>query len=236
MGWRGLTELGRDLLRIIFPEVCEVCGRSLVKGERVMCLHCDVSLPRTRVHTDDFNVIHKRLAGSTPIDRAAGMFYYYRESEYARLIHVAKYESRPVVARRLAEAYARELMPDRFFDGIEVILPVPLHSSKLISRGYNQSEEIAMGLSAVTGIVVGDNLVARRSHSTQTKKNSYSRWVNAQGVYDVDCGDDLEGKHVLVVDDVITTGATLLACCEAIHRVAPTARISVLSLAVTHLR
>ena len=236
MGWRVLTEWGRDLLRIIFPEVCEVCGRSLVKGEQVMCLHCDVSLPRTRVHADDFNVIHQRLAGSTPIDRAAGMFYYYRESEYARLIHVAKYGSRPVVARRLAEAYARELMPDRFFDGIDVILPVPLHRSKLISRGYNQSQEIAIGLSAVTGIAVGDNLVARRSHSTQTKKNSYSRWVNAQGVYDVDCGDELEGKHVLVVDDVITTGATLLACCEAIHRVAPTARISVLSLAVTHLR
>ena len=236
MGRRRLMEWGRDLLRIIFPKVCEVCGRSLVKGERVMCLHCDISLPRTRVHTDDFNAIHKRLAGSTPIDRAAGMFYYYRESDYARLIHVAKYNSRPIVARQLAETYARELLPDGFFDGIDVILPVPLHSIKLISRGYNQSEEIAKGLSAVTGIMVGDNLVARRGHSTQTKKNSYSRWVNAQGIYDVVNGDEFEGKHVLVVDDVITTGATLLACCEAIHRVAPTARISVLSLAVTHLR
>ena len=236
MGWRQLIEWGRDLLRIIFPEVCEVCGRSLVKGEKVMCLHCDVSMPRTLVHNDEFNVIHRRLAGSTPIDRAAGMFYYYRESEYARLIHVAKYNSRPIVARQLAEMYACELKPDGFFDGIDVILPVPLHKLKLIRRGYNQSEEIAQGLSAVTGILVGDNLVALRGHSTQTKKNSYSRWVNAQGVYAVERGDEFEGKHVLVVDDVITTGATLLACCEAIHRVAPTARISVLSLAVTHLR
>lgn len=236
MGWRQLIEWGRDLLRIIFPEVCEVCGRSLVKGEKVMCLHCDVSMPRTLVHNDEFNVIHRRLAGSTPIDRAAGMFYYYRESEYARLIHVAKYNSRPIVARQLAEMYACELKPDGFFDGIDVILPVPLHKLKLIRRGYNQSEEIAQGLSAVTGIMVGDNLVALRGHSTQTKKNSYSRWVNAQGVYAVERGDEFEGKHVLVVDDVITTGATLLACCEAIHRVAPTARISVLSLAVTHLR
>ena len=236
MGWRQLIEWGRDLLRIIFPEVCEVCGRSLVKGEKVMCLHCDVSMPRTLVHNDEFNVIHRRLAGLTPIDRAAGMFYYYRESEYARLIHVAKYNSRPIVARQLAEMYACELKPDGFFDGIDVILPVPLHKLKLIRRGYNQSEEIAQGLSAVTGIMVGDNLVALRGHSTQTKKNSYSRWVNAQGVYAVERGDEFEGKHVLVVDDVITTGATLLACCEAIHRVAPTARISVLSLAVTHLR
>lgn len=235
MDLRGLKEWGRDLLRIIYPEVCEVCGRSLVRGEQVLCMHCDMSLPRTLVHNEEFNVIHQRLAGSTPIEKAAGMFYYYRESDYAKLIHVAKYNNRPVVARKLAERYAMELSKDGFFDDIDLILPVPLHSLKYLKRGYNQSYEIARGVSQVTRIPIGDNLVARRGHATQTKKNSYSRWVNAQGIYDVEDGDELENQHILIVDDVITTGATLLACCEAVHRRVPSAGLSVLSLAVTHL-
>lgn len=235
MDLRRLKEWGQDLLRIVYPDVCEVCGCSLVRGERVLCLHCEMEMPRTNVHKEEFNVIHQRLAGSTPIERAAGMFYYYRESDYARLIHVAKYNDRPIVARCLAEKFANELQADGFFDDIDIILPVPLHRSKLIARGYNQSAEIACGISSVTGIEVGDNLVALRGHSTQTKKNGYSRWVNAQGIYDVVDGEEIDGLHVLVVDDVITTGATLLACCDAIHKAAPKARISVLSLAVTHM-
>lgn len=230
-----LNGWGADLLRMIYPEVCEVCGTSLARGEDVMCLHCLLGLPRTLVHDDTFNIIHKRLAGSVPIERAAGYFYYYRESGYARLILNAKYRNRPLIDRRLAARYAREIESSGFFDGIDMILPVPMHRFKKIRRGYNQSDYIARGLNDVTGITIGKNLVARRGHATQTRKNSYARWLNAQDIYEVRDAAGLEGKHVLVVDDVITTGATMLACCKALRDAAPTVTISVLSLAVTHL-
>ena len=236
MGFGGLKGWFSDLLRIVFPDVCEVCGSSLVREEEVICLKCDMNMPRTRVHNDSFNIIHERLAGKTPIERAAGYFYYYRESDYAAIIHNAKYNGRPIIARKLAMRFARELMADNFFDGIDVVLYVPMFFLKKIKRGYNQSEYIAQGISRATNIPVGHNLISKRSHSSQTKKNSYSRWLNAQGVYDVINSDELENKHVLIVDDVVTTGATLLACCDVVHNAVPSATISVLSLAVTRLR
>lgn len=236
MGFGGLKGWFSDLLRIVFPDVCEVCGSSLVRGEEVICLKCDMNMPRTRVHNDSFNIIHERLAGKTPIERAAGYFYYYRESDYAAIIHNAKYNGRPIIARKLAMRFARELMADNFFDGIDIILYVPMFFLKKIKRGYNQSEYIAQGISQATNIPIGHNLISKRSHSSQTKKNSYSRWLNAQGVYDVINSDELENKHVLIVDDVVTTGATLLACCDVVHNAVPSATISVLSLAVTRLR
>ncbi len=224
------------ILDVIYPDVCEVCGVSLTRGEETMCLHCLMKLPRTQIHREDFNLLHKRLAGNVPIERAGGYFYYYRESDYAQLIHRAKYCGRPVIAERLGARYAREIVADGFFDGIDMIIPVPLHRFKLISRGYNQSDAVARGISRVTGLPVGNNLVAGRGHSSQTRKNSYERWLNAQDVYAVSRHEELAGKHLLIVDDVVTTGATILACCEALHRAAPSARISVLALGITHLR
>lgn len=232
----GLTAWFRDLLGVIYPDVCEVCGESLIRGEETVCLHCLMKLPRTQIHQEEFNLLHQRLAGNVPIERAAGYFYYYRESDYAALIHRAKYRGRPVIAERLGARYAREIVGDGFFDGIDMIIPVPLHRFKMIRRGYNQSEAIAQGVSRVTGLPIGDNLVAVKGHSSQTRKNSYDRWLNAQDIYTVIRHEELNGKHLLIVDDVVTTGATLLACCEAVHKVQPSARISVLALGITHLR
>ena len=89
MAFSGLKEWGEDALRVVFPLVCEVCGRALTRGERVMCLHCNAELPRTKLHLDNFNTIHQRIAGKAPIERAAGYFYYYRDSDYARMIQRA---------------------------------------------------------------------------------------------------------------------------------------------------
>lgn len=235
MGIGRLKAVIEDVLSIIYPHVCEVCGVSLAKGEDTLCLHCLMQLPRTRLHTENFSVIHERLAGSTPINLTAGYFYYYKDSLYASLIHTAKYRNRPIVAEAIARKFAKELQKDGFFQDVDVIIPVPLHISKLIKRGYNQSEAVARGLSVETGIGVSANLVAKRGHSTQTRKGSFQRWLNIQDVYTVKQPELLDNKHVLIVDDVITTGATLLACCNELHRQVPTARISVLTLAVTHL-
>lgn len=223
-------------VNFIWPDLCEVCGCTLVRGEKVICLGCRLKLPRTMLHNEHFGPIHHHLAGKVPIERAAGYFYYYRTSPFTRLIYAAKYHHRPKVARYLAAEYAREIISDGFFDDMDIIMPVPLHRFKQWKRGYNQSRYIALGLADVTGLPIGSNLVATRQHSTQTRKGAYLRWLNSQGIYSATRPEQLHGKHILVVDDVLTTGSTLLACCEAIHRVAPTARISVLTLAVAHLQ
>lgn len=235
-----MTESLLALLRagcdIAYPRVCSVCHRSLAMGEEVMCLHCLDRLPRTNCHRSSFNSIHKRLAGHVLVERAAAWFHYYRDNEFAAVIHDAKYHGMPGVGRDAARIYAAEIESDGFFDGIDVIVPVPMHHTKLLARGYNQAYKIARGLSDVTGIEVSENLTARRGHDTQTRKNAWQRLVNARDIYDVEEPAQLAGKHVLVVDDVITTGATMLACLEAIHAAAPTARTSVLALAATGLR
>ncbi|MBQ2839571.1 MAG: ComF family protein [Muribaculaceae bacterium] len=236
MDLKWLKEWGDDALRVIFPKVCEVCGRSLTRGEELLCMHCYLDMPRTRLHQEQFNVIHQRLAGKAPIDRATGYFYYYRDSDYARLIQNAKYKNRPIIIEQLARMYVKELKSDKFFDDIDVIVPVPMHWFKKLRRGYNQSEILANALSDATGIKVCKSLVAKRGHKTQTRKGHFERWLNTKDLYDVKDASQLKGKHVLVVDDVITTGATILACCEAIHSQSPSTRISVLTLSVTHLQ
>lgn len=235
MGRGGLTRWGHNLLDTIFPRVCEVCGVTLVEGEEILCLQCLLDLPRTSLHRENFNAIHERLAGRAPIERAGALFYYYRGNPYTRLIHKAKYNNLPAIGRRLGALYAAEITDDGFFEGIDMILPVPLHWMKQIIRGYNQSREIALGIAGEAYLPVGDNLTARKGHPTQTRKNSFDRWINARDIYRVARGSELDGKHLLVVDDVITTGATLLACCQAIKKAAPTAKISVAALSLTHL-
>lgn len=224
-----------DILAVIYPDICAVCGTTLVAGERVICLGCLAAMPRTAIHLSDFNSIHARLAGPAKVDRTAAYFHYERSSPYAALIHKAKYRGMPRVAATLAGYFTRELLPSGFFDGIDIIEPVPLHILRLITRGYNQSEIIAGAISEITGIAVGRHLAARY-HRSQTRLDAEERAKAARSTFHF-AGNpaDLDGRHILVVDDVVTTGATLAACCEAIRSAAPSARISVLTLAATRL-
>lgn len=229
MGWLY------DLSRFLFPATCEVCGRPLVEGERVMCLDCHMKMPRVNAHLDDAHPLARRLAAAARIKRLASMFVYVRDTSYARVIQRSKYNSRPEIDRQLAAMFAAELKQHGFFNGIDVILPVPMHITKKLRRGYNQAEEIARGVEEITGIAVSDNLVASRPHDTQTRKSAVDRLRNAADIYSVVYPGELEGKHVLVVDDVITTGATVIACSDALRAAVPTVTVSVLTLAATRL-
>lgn len=231
-----LSQWTSDFLRMIYPECCEVCGCALVHGEEAICTGCDMAMPRCNIHTQPFNTIHQRIAGHTPIDKAAGYFYYHRGTPYTRPILAAKYKGRPKTGRILAKKFATELSEDNFFNDIDLIIPVPLHRTKRLKRGYNQAEHIARGLSDVTGISIGNNLVSLKAHSTQTRKNAYERWKNSLDIYSVINPDELRGKHILIVDDIITTGSTMAACCKAIYNMSTPAKISVLSLGVTDLQ
>lgn len=239
MDMRNIKDLfglwSEAFVNLIFPNVCTVCHRTLVRGEKIMCLECRMGLPRTNLHLTQPNTIHERLFSiGHPIYRAASLFHYYRQNQYSRLILDTKYHGRPVVGRTLAAEHAKELMASGFFDDIDAVVPVPLHYFKRMRRGYNQAEIIASAISDKTGIPVYDALSAR-FHFSQTRKNAHERLANARGVYTVRDSQIIDGRHILLVDDVITTGATLLSCMEAIYLKCPSTRISVYSLAITQL-
>lgn len=220
---------------IAFPRVCAMCGRTLTVGEDVLCLHCRSTLPVTDMHLTSPNALEERLLGSVPLERAVAYCHYDRGAPYARLVQYAKYNSRPAVLRWLAQRYAVTLQATGFFDDIDVIMPVPMHYFKKMRRGYNQAEWVARGVGDVTGLPVVSNLVAVRGHDTQTHRSSYARWENAQSLFRVERPGEIDGKHVLLVDDVITTGATILACGACVHQSSPTARLSAFAVASARL-
>lgn len=221
----------------IAPRRCVVCGAALTQGEQVMCLKCDLDAPRTMLHRDpDFNEIHKRLGRTAiPINKAMSWLYYYSSSPYADIVRRSKYSDRPALARNAARLYAAELQASGVLADIDVLLPVPMHWLKRMRRGYNQAEEVARGLGAVAGIPVGDNLVARRGHSTQTHLSQHDRAANLSGRFSVVAPDELAGLNVMVVDDIITTGATMIEAARALASTA-VASLSLLSLGLAHLR
>lgn len=229
-----LAEWFSDLGRILFPRTCEICGRTLVRGEKLMCLDCRIGFPYTGFHSKRENQLTLRLVSRlAPIKTAVAMFHYDKDSNYSKLIQRAKYSGRPEIDRQLASEYADQLLRIGFFNDIDLIVPVPMAPRKLIRRGYNQALEIADAIGNPTGIEVGEYLTAK-PHSTQTRKHADERQRNVKEIYSaIPEAVELGNCHILVVDDVITTGATILACCTALHKAAPTAKISILSLAAT---
>ena len=231
----GLKTWLADLTASMFPRLCEVCGRPLTRGEEIICLECLAEMPRCRFHRLPFNRLHEKLADpNLLIDRAAALFYYTRGNAWARLLQKGKYDNQPQIFSYLGRLLAREIRPDGFFDGIDLIVPVPLHPSKLRRRGYNQSLVLAQAVSEVTGIPIAEPLEAYR-HETQTRRSAVNRWLNAKDVYTCPDGSALAGRHLLVVDDIVTTGATVRACCRALLGAEPTVRLSVLSVGVTSI-
>ncbi len=229
-----LLEAGNDLTDLLFPRLCAVCGTSLLHGEKIMCLGCRISLPVTNQYRRQPNNIHDRLISlHTPVRKASSYFYYNRENPYAKLIHDTKYHGRPHIGRTLAAEHAKELLAAGFFDGIDALQPIPIHFIKRIKRKYNQSEEIAKGVSEVTGLPIIDCLRAATYHSTQTRKNAEERQKNASGAFRVTNPSGLQGKHILLIDDVITTGSTMTEAMETIMRANNSVELSVLSLALT---
>jgi ComF family protein len=223
-------------INILVPPVCQVCGCTLAQSEEFICVECLARIPRTSLHLSDFNSIHQRVAGNHYINSATGWFYYYHESPYSRLIRSAKYDDMPALARFLGRAYARELADTDVLSDVDVLLPVPIHWRKRLQRGYNQTEEIARGISDITNIPIGDNLSALRSHSTQTARTGFERHFNVMNNYIAHHGNELDGLSITLVDDVITTGSTMLDCINAVCKISTPRKINILSIGVTHLR
>jgi len=227
-----LYDLWDDVVSLLFPRLCYACGNHLLRNERLICTECYILIPRTNYHVRDDNPVARLFWGRCRIERASAFSFYNKDSRIRKLIHNLKYKGIKEIGHELGMIYGRSLAGTDFLKEIDLIIPVPLHHSKKRIRGFNQSETIAEGLSEVTGVPVGIGILERTGKSaTQTRKSRYDRWVNVEGIFSVVDIWRLEGRHVLLVDDVITTGSTLESCVVELLKV-DKVKVSVAALAV----
>lgn len=200
-------------------------------GEEVLCVRCQADLPRVRTVSFEENDIARIFWGLVPIEKGISFFHYTPHSPHSRILFELKYHNHPEVGKTMGRMMAEELKATNFFNGIDLIVPIPLSRKKERQRGYNQSDWIAWGISEATGIPTDTTSVVRtKSNPSQTTLDHRQRRENVRDIFTVRHPESLEGRHILLVDDVITTGATMLSCAETIAR-ACRVRFSVLSLA-----
>ena len=223
----------RKFVDLCFPPACVMCGEKLPKGARFVCDSCCHDLPRTNLHLQPKNRLVELFSGLLPIERATGFIYYSRGSESRSIMLNLKYYHTPEIGVYMGRLMASEISDgSNFFDGIDAIVPIPLARRRMRQRGYNQVEALARGVSSVTGIPVLRDVVVRTiDNPSQTTVVTAERVENVKGIFSVSRPEQLQGKHILLMDDVVTTGSTLKACGEVIATV-DGVKISVLTLAM----
>lgn len=205
-----------DFISLIYPRVCAGCQQPLVRGEQTVCMACHHEIAWTDFHKQETNLLRTRFFGRLPLEFAGAIAYFSKGGIIQALLHQLKYEGREDVGEYLGNLYARRLI-DEYTPFWDLILPVPLHPTKQRQRGYNQSASFARGLATSMEIEMDPQLLARvRNTESQTKKQKEDRWENVMGTFTVNDPLQIEGKHVLLVDDVVTTGATLESCGQTI--------------------
>ena len=202
-----------SIIGLLYPSVCAACGNSLFKWENVVCTRCRNLLPKTGYELNEDNPLARMFYGKVRLKAVTARFFFSKEGKVQHLIHELKYKGNGEAGVFLGQELGKSIKEAPLFKGIDYLIPVPLHPKRERKRGYNQSMMIAQGISEVTGIPVGDTFLVRSVNTaTQTRKSKEERWQNVKDIFDVKHPERLEGKYVLLIDDVLTTGATLEAC------------------------
>jgi ComF family protein len=219
------------LERLVFPELCAACSNSLFNNEQAICNRCIRSLPLSYYHTDAANPVIKTFWGRIPLQYASSQYIFRKGTAIQDLLHAIKYGNREDAAITAGKLIALDAMNYEWFQEIDLLIPVPLHPAKEKKRGYNQSEALCKGISIVSQkMLLTNQLIRTENTATQTKKGRFQRWENVEYVFKVAQPPLLENKHVLLIDDVITTGATIEGCGYVLLQV-DGLKLSVLSLA-----
>lgn len=211
--WKDIKSHFSDLLYLAYPDLCLICGTSLINDEPIICYDCLYKLPLTAFQSYSENPAAERFYGKIKFSYATAAFHYQKGSVIQIILEALKYKGESKVGDFLGSYSGQKLMGKGFFDSIDLIVPVPLHQMKLKSRGFNQSEIIAKGLSKACNIEVDcKTLLRKNDNKTQTTRNIYDRWKNVSSIFTVENKEVFMNKHILLVDDVLTSGSTLEAC------------------------
>ena len=223
----------KDLLSLIYPQVCVTCPEDLYEGEQFICSGCRYHLPRTGYHHLADNPVARHFWGRIPVNAATSCFYFNKGLKVQELIHQVKYRGKKDLGVYLGNMFGSEIKGSPFTEKADIILPVPLHEQKQKKRGFNQSFLIAQGMAEALSINFSDQYLKRKNATeTQTRKSRMKRWDNVSDKFEVNNSAELEGKKIILVDDVVTTGATLEACAQTLVHI-PGVSVNIAVLACT---
>jgi ComF family protein len=220
-----------DFISLLFPELCPACGESLVATETLVCTDCRYNLPYTNFHLQPDNIVARQFWGKINIQGAYSLYYFAKGGKVQNLMHHFKYRGMYRIGNLLGKMAGKQLIQNDVFNTVDLIIPVPLHKSRLKQRGYNQSTCFAEGLaSKLDATVHENNLVRVKATDTQTHRSRFSRFENMQEVFAVKNPEKLINKHILLVDDIVTTGSTLEACGQKLLEI-PGLKLSIATIA-----
>lgn len=222
----------KALINLFFPTVCSGCSSFLLSNENVICTVCRHEIPLTNHHLNPENEAYKKFYGRIPVIHTSALFYFHKKGIVQELIHNLKYKGHEEIGSILGTWYAEDLKKMEFVLSVDEIIPVPLHPKKLKERGYNQVTAFGKALSSTLNLDYNDSVLIRKVYSkTQSKKNLLGRTEGIETIFDVSFSEKDHHKHFLLIDDVITTGATLEACSRALLKI-PGAKISIVCMAM----
>ena len=209
-----------SILNLFFPRVCAACGEPLLKDEETVCLKCRYLLPKTGYELNPDNPLAQAFYGRVKLHAVTACYFFTKTGKVQHLIHQLKYKDNTGAGLFLGQQLGESIKDAPLFQGIDYLIPIPLHPKRERKRGYNQSLLIAQGIHEVTGIAIGDKYLVRAVYNeTQTRKSAEERYKNVKGIFELRNGEELKGKHVLLIDDVLTTGATLESCAHQLENI-----------------
>ena len=208
----SFKEIQNSILHVLFPHVCAGCGSDIINEESTLCMRCLAELPETNFHLHANNPVEKIFWGRLPLVSATAQYYFSKETRMQHLMHQFKYKGNKALGKQLGYLMGNDLLKSNRFK-IDAVLPLPLFASKEKRRGYNQATVLCEGIAEVMKVDLLKHVIIRTQHTaTQTKKGRVERWINIEGKFELVKPGKIQNKNILLVDDVITTGATLEAC------------------------
>ena len=224
----------KSLVNLFYPAVCNGCSTILLDNENAVCTQCRHNMPFTGHHLTKNNEVFKRFYGRLPVEYASSMVYFHKQGIVQQLVHNLKYKGKQEIGSLMGSWYAHDLKSIPELQSVTDVVPVPLHPKKLRERGFNQVTAFGRALADGLGVHYNEDILLRTTYTkTQTKKNITARAEITGSTFDVDSSNSSTGRHFLLVDDVITTGATLEACGRALLKI-PDAKVSVVTIAYAH--
>lgn len=209
----------KSLEALIFPSICLACEEPLAEQENTICINCLSKIECTDFHLKNENEIKDKFIGMPFVKGASALYFFDKEGLLQKIMHEFKYNNKPHIGNIIGKYYGELLKNSDYLNGMDCIIPIPLHKSKRRKRGYNQSEYLAEGISHTTKIpLVNDALIKIRKTESQTRKSLLERWLNVKEIFTVRNAEKIYSKNILVVDDVVTTGSTLASAIEELHK------------------